>query len=160
MATLLSQKSAIVWYLRAEESASLAATVRLRTAQTRFSTLSGEEPLDTKGFEDSLFGRSDVVILRSRSRLMDENGDRLAEIMLQLRLRQHPSAEPPRRFAHFFYFTGKQQLARRLSPGFPFFLLFCNHFFFRYLATPFFPELDRQQMAFCASVPFGSHSKH
>lgn len=90
---------------------------------------------------------------------MDENGDRLAEIMLQLRLHQHPSAVPPRRFVHLFYFTGKQQLARRLSPGFPFFAVF-RGFFFLYLVTPFFSELDRQQMAFCASVPFGSHSKH
>lgn len=85
---------------------------------------------------------------------MDENGDRLAEIMLELRLCQHPSAEPQRHFALFFYFPGKQQLFRRL----PVFVVL--DFFFFIWQLHFFSELDRQQMAFCASVSFGSHSKH
>lgn len=85
---------------------------------------------------------------------MDENGDRLAQIMLELQLCQHPSAEPQSRAARrFFNFTKMQQLVHCPSAGFTF-------FFFLYLATPFFSELDRTQMAFYALVPFGSRSKH
>lgn len=88
----------------------------------------GRRTFGPEGFEDSSFGHSDVVCLRSRSRLMDENGDRLAEMMLQPRLRQHPPAEPPRRTSFISpesnSLLGVCRLASRLCWFFGFFFFF------------------------------------